>query len=74
MINKLKVIKDRLLAPTPKFWVKTRNYMLAIGGVSTIIVMGGAFLPVILVKIASYGLTTGALGTALSQLAKVKEE
>ena len=44
--------------------------MLAIGGLSSIIVMSGPF---IIVKIASYGLTTGAVGTALSQLAKIKE-
>jgi len=47
--------------------------MLAIGGLSSIIVMSGPFLPIIIVKIASYGLTTGAVGTALSQLAKIKE-
>lgn len=73
MENKLKIIVDRVKAPTPKFWKKTRNYMLGIGGMSSIIVMSGPFLPIIIVKIASYGLTTGAVGTALSQLAKIKE-
>ena len=73
-MTRIKIIIDRLKAPTPKFWKKTRNYMLAIGGASTMIVLGGGFLPIILIKIASYGVTTGALGTALSQLAKVKEE
>lgn len=73
-MKKIKIIIDRLKAPTPKFWKKTRAYMLAIGGGSTIIMLGGAFLPVILVKVASYGATTGVIGTALSQLAKVKED
>jgi len=73
MVKTIKVIIERVKAPTPKFWKKTRNYMLAIGGASTIIVLGGSFLPIIIVKMASYGITTGALGTALSQLAKVKE-
>jgi len=67
-------IIERLKAPTPKFWKKTRNYMLAIGGASAIVILGGGFLPIILVKLASYGATTGAIGTALSQLAKVKDE
>lgn len=68
------VIIERLKAPTPKFWKKTRNYMLAIGGASAIVILGGSFLPLLLVKLASYGATTGAIGTALSQLAKVKDE
>ena len=67
------ILIDRLKAPTPKFWKKTRNYMLAIGGMSSIIIMSGPFLPLVIVKIASYGITTGAVGTALSQLAKIKE-
>lgn len=73
MKEKLKIIVDRLNAPTPKFWKKTRSYMLAIGGVSTIIILSGSFLPIIIVKLASYGATTGVIGTALSQLAKIKE-
>jgi len=73
MKDKIKIIVDRVKEPTPKFWKKTRNYMLAIGGMSSIIVMSGPYLPIIIVKIASYGLTTGAVGTALSQLAKIKE-
>jgi len=68
------IIVDRLRAPTPTFWKKTRNYMLAIGGASAIIILGGAFLPLLLVKLAGYGATTGAIGTALSQLAKVKDD
>ena len=73
-MKKIKIIVDRLKSPTPKFWKKTRSYMLAIGGASTIIMLGGAFMPIILVKIASYGATTGVIGTALSQLAKVKDD
>jgi len=65
---------ERVNAPTPKFWKKTRNYMIAIGGISVMIVLSGSILPAIVVKIASYGISTGAIGTALSQLAKVKEE
>lgn len=48
--------------------------MLAVGGVSTIIVISGAYLPALLVKIAGYGITTGVFGSALSQLAKVKDD
>ena len=74
MKDAIKFLIERAKAPTPKFWVKTRNYMLAIGGFSTIIIISGALLPLVIVKIASYGLTTGAIGTALSQLAKIKED
>ncbi len=73
-MNKVKIIIERLKAPTPKFWKKTRSYMLAIGGCSTLIILSGPILPIIIVKIASYGATTGVIGTALSQLAKIKEE
>lgn len=70
----LKEIISRAKAPTPKFWKKNRNYMIAIGGCSTLILLGSSFLPLILVKIASYGLVTGTVGTALSQMGKVKED
>jgi len=73
MKDKIKIIVDRFNAPTPKFWKKVRLYMIVIGGASGVIVLSGPLLPIIMVKLASYGVTTGALGTALSQLAKIKE-
>ncbi len=61
-------IKDRFLAPTPKFWKKVRNVMIGIGTVSGAIIATPAALPVGIVTLATYGLTIGSLGAALSQL------
>jgi hypothetical protein len=61
-------IKERFLAPTPKFWRIIRNAMIGIGTVSGAIIATPAMLPVALVTLATYGLTIGTIGAALSQL------
>lgn len=61
-------IKDRFLAPTPKFWRKVRNVMIGIGTFSGAIIAIPAALPIGLVTLATYGLTIGSIGAALSQL------
>jgi hypothetical protein len=60
-------IKERFLAPTPKFWRKVRNAMIAIGSVSGALVLAPG-LPVLLVTLATYGVTIGTIGATLSQL------
>ncbi len=61
-------LKDRFLAPTPKFWRKVRNVMIGIGTFSGAIIATPAALPIGLVTLATYGLTIGSIGAALSQL------
>lgn len=58
---------DRFKAPTPKFWKKVRNTMITIGAVSGAIVVAPG-LPVLLVTLATYGVTIGTIGATLSQL------
>ena len=60
-------IKDRFLAPTPKFWRKVRNTMIAVGTVSGALNVAPG-LPVLLVTLATYGVTIGTIGATLSQL------
>ena len=61
-------IKERFLAPTPKFWRHIRNVMIGIGTVSGAIIATPAMLPAGIVALATYGLTIGTIGAALSQL------
>lgn len=61
-------IKERFLAPTPKFWRKVRNVMIGVGTFSAAIIATPAALPIVLVTLATYGLTIGSIGAALSQL------
>ena len=61
-------ITERVLAPTPKFWRKVRNVMIGIGTFSGAVIATPAALPVGLVTLATYGLTIGSIGAALSQL------
>lgn len=63
-------IMDRMMSETPSFWKKVRNVMLAVGTVSGIIVAAPVALPAVVVTVAGYGLTVGAVGAALSQMTK----
>lgn len=60
-------ILERAKAPTPKFWKKVRTAMIAVGAVSGALVAAPG-LPVIISTLASYGLTIGTIGAALSQI------
>jgi len=61
-------ILERIKAPTPKFWKKMQMLMITIGAVSGAIMAAPVALPSIVVTLAGYGLTAGAVGTALSQM------
>jgi hypothetical protein len=58
---------NRFKAPTPKFWRKVRNTMIAVGTISGALVVAPG-LPVLLVTLATYGVTIGTIGATLSQL------
>lgn len=63
-------ILKRLKAPTPKFWKKVRNTMIAVGTVAGIVLAAPVALPAAVATIAGYALTVGAVGTTLAQLTK----
>lgn len=66
----MKNIAKRMAAPTPPFWKKIRNIMLAIGGVSGAIVAAPIALPATVITIAGYGIAIGTVGAALAQTTK----
>jgi len=60
-------IFERVKAPTPKFWKKMRVLMITIGAISGAIIAAPG-LPAVVVTLATYGLTVGSVGAALSQM------
>lgn len=63
-------IKERFKAPTPKFWKKVRNGMIALGVIGGAIVTLPVSLPVGIVTAGGYLIAIGTVGGALSQLTK----
>lgn len=66
-------ILRRLNAPTPKFWKKFRNTMIAVGAVSATIIGLPVALPATIITLASYGVAVGAVGATLAQLTEEKK-
>jgi len=60
-------IKERFLAPTPKFWKKVRNGGLTIGALGGGILTLPVSLPASLITIAGYMVAMGTLTGVLSQ-------
>jgi len=58
---------ERVKAPTPKFWKQMRGVMITIGAISGAIIAAPG-LPAVVVTLATYGLTVGSVGAALSQM------
>jgi ABC-type xylose transport system permease subunit len=58
---------QRLAAPTPKFFRVIRTVGLVLGTVGTTILTAGAALPAVVVTIAGYLVTAGAVAAAVSQ-------
>ena len=63
----MNVIK-RAQAPTPKFFKKIRNIGLTLTGVAAAILTAPVALPAVLITIAGYVATAGAVATAVSQV------
>ena len=63
-------ILNRIKSPTPKFWRKVRNTMIAVGTISGIILTAPVSFPTAVVTLAGYGLTAGLVGTSLAQMTK----
>jgi hypothetical protein len=60
-------IKQRLSAPTPKFFKKVRNIGLALAAVSTALLATPVALPLVVIKIAGYLAVAGGVASAVSQ-------
>ena len=61
-------IKQRLLAPTPKFWKKVQRLSLALTAVGTFIATAPISLSATLVTLGGYAAFGGGLIAAFSQL------
>lgn len=60
-------IKQRFLAPTPKFWKKVRNIGLTIGALGGGLLTLPVSLPASVITLAGYMVATGTLTGILSQ-------
>jgi ABC-type xylose transport system permease subunit len=61
-------IKQRLLAPTPKFWKKVQRLGIALTAVGTFVATAPISLPATIVTLGGYAAFGGGLITVLSQL------
>ena len=57
----------RMKAPTPRFFRVVRNIGLVLGAVGTTILTAGTALPAVVVTVAGYLVTAGAVAAAVSQ-------
>lgn len=64
---------ERVQAPTPKFFRIVRNVGLVLGAVGTTILTAGAALPPVLITVAGYLVTAGAVAAAVSQSTVMSE-
>lgn len=60
-------LKERVLAPTPKFWKKVQKVGLLLTAVGTALATAPVALPVAVVTIGSYVAFGGGLIAAMSQ-------
>lgn len=61
-------VKQRFLAPTPKFWKKVQRVGIALTAVGTFVAAAPISLPATLVTLGGYAAFGGGLIAALSQL------
>lgn len=62
-------LKDRIEAPTPKFFKKVRNIGLVLAAISATLLTTPVALPIVVVKIAGYLAVAGSVASAVSQTA-----
>lgn len=67
-------IKERVKAPTPRFFKKLRNAGIAVAAIGTTVVAAPVALPALLVKIAGYLVVAGTVTTTICQTATAKED
>jgi ABC-type transport system involved in cytochrome bd biosynthesis fused ATPase/permease subunit len=64
---------ERVQSPTPKFFRIVRNVGFVLGAVGTTILTAGAALPPVLITVAGYLVTAGAVAAAVSQSTVMSE-
>jgi hypothetical protein len=66
-------LKERVEAPTPKFFRKVRNIGLVLAAISATLLTTPVALPLVVVKIAGYLAVAGSVASAVSQTATEAE-
>lgn len=66
-------IKERVKAPTPRFFKNLRNAGIALAAIGTSVVAAPVALPALLVKIAGYLVVAGTVTSTICQTVTVKE-
>jgi hypothetical protein len=67
---KLKELKNRWKAETPKFWKKVQKISIAAGVIGGAIIAAPVALPAALVTVGGYLVAVGSVGATLAQLTK----
>lgn len=65
---------ERVQEPTPRFFQRIRNIALALTGISGALLTAPVALPAVLVTIAGYAATAGAIASVISQTAIAHDE
>lgn len=60
-------LKERFLAPTPKFWKKVQSIGLVLSAVGTVLITAPVGLPIAIITAGSYAAFGGSLIAAMSQ-------
>lgn len=67
---KLKELKNRWKAETPKFWKKVQKISIAAGVIGGAIIAAPIALPAAVITVGGYLVAVGSVGATLSQLTK----
>jgi ABC-type protease/lipase transport system fused ATPase/permease subunit len=67
---KLKELKNRWKAETPKFWKKVQKISIAAGVIGGAIIAAPVALPAAVITVGGYLVAVGSVGATLSQLTK----
>jgi hypothetical protein len=60
-------LKERFLAPTPKFWKKVQSIGLVLSAVGTVLITAPVGLPIAIITAGGYAAFGGSLIAAMSQ-------
>jgi hypothetical protein len=66
-------LRQRMEAPTPKFFKKVRNIGLVLAAISATLLTTPIALPAVVLKIAAYLAVAGSVASAVSQTATESE-
>lgn len=66
-MRQAKTLRERLAAPTPRFYKKIRNAGLVLAAASATLLASPVALPAVVVQLAGYLAVAGSVATAVSQ-------